>query len=137
MCTQSCPTLCDPMDCGPARLLCPWSFPGQITAVGCHFLPQEIFPTQRSDSYLLHLLDWQVDSLPLAPPGKPASLSKLPLFGASHLPFSFFLPVGYFWVSLLSFSFILTFFLFHFQNNKTYSIILFLHLSFPPTIPCF
>ena len=25
---QSCPALCDPMDCSPARLLCPWNFPG-------------------------------------------------------------------------------------------------------------
>ena len=24
---QSCPTLCDPMDCSPIRLLCPWDFP--------------------------------------------------------------------------------------------------------------
>ena len=34
---QSCPTLCDPMDCGP-RLLCPWDFPSKKTGVGCHFL---------------------------------------------------------------------------------------------------
>ena len=27
--TQLCPTLCDPMDCNPARLLCPWNFPGK------------------------------------------------------------------------------------------------------------
>ena len=38
--TQSCPTLCDP------RLLCPWDFPGKSTRVSCHFLLQEIFPTQ-------------------------------------------------------------------------------------------
>ena len=36
---------------------------------GCHFLLQGIFLTQRSNSCLLHLLHWQVDSLPLAPPG--------------------------------------------------------------------
>ena len=28
------------------RLLHPWDFPGKITEVGCHFLLQEIFPTQ-------------------------------------------------------------------------------------------
>ena len=44
--TQWCPTLCDPMDCSPIRLLCPWDFPGKNTGVGCHFLPQEIFLTQ-------------------------------------------------------------------------------------------
>ena len=29
----------------PARLLWPWNFPGKNTGVGCHFLPQGIFPT--------------------------------------------------------------------------------------------
>ena len=44
----------------PTRLLCPWDFPGKSTGVGCHFLLQEIFPTQRSNPHVLH---WQVDSL--------------------------------------------------------------------------
>ena len=35
------------------------------TGVGCHFPLQEIFPTQGSNLYLLHLLYWQVNSLPL------------------------------------------------------------------------
>ena len=34
----------------PARLLCPWDFPGNNTGVGCHFLLQGIFPTQGSNS---------------------------------------------------------------------------------------
>ena len=33
---QSCPTLCDPMDCSPARLLCPWDFPDKNIGVGSH-----------------------------------------------------------------------------------------------------
>ena len=37
---QSCPTLCDPMDCSLARLLCLWDSPGKNTGVGCHFLLQ-------------------------------------------------------------------------------------------------
>ena len=45
--TQSCPTLCDPMDCRPTRLLHPWNFLGKSTGVGCHFLLQGTFPTQR------------------------------------------------------------------------------------------
>ena len=49
----------------PARLLCPWNFPGKNTAVDCHFLLQGIFPTQGSNPHLLHLLHWQADSLPL------------------------------------------------------------------------
>ena len=32
---------------------------------GCYFLLQEIFPTQGSNLCFLHLLHWQVDSLPL------------------------------------------------------------------------
>ena len=61
--TQSWPTLWGPMNCSPSRLLCPWDFPGKDTEVDCHFLLQGIFPTQGSNSHLLHLLDWQVDSL--------------------------------------------------------------------------
>ena len=75
---QSCPTLCDPMDCSPpgssvheifqasileslwphglqpTRLLCPCDFPGKDTGVGCHFLLQGIFPTQGSNPGLLY-----------------------------------------------------------------------------------
>ena len=52
-----CPTLTTPVDCmWPARLLCPGDFPGKHTGVGCHSLPQGIFPTQGSNRRLLHLL---------------------------------------------------------------------------------
>ena len=65
-----CPTL---WSCGwgPTRLHCPWNSPGKNTAVGCLFLLQAIFPTQGSNLHLLCLLQWQVASLPLVPPGKP------------------------------------------------------------------
>ena len=49
-------TLCDPMDCSPTRILCPWDFPGKNTGVGCHFLLQGIFPTEVSNLWLLCLL---------------------------------------------------------------------------------
>ena len=53
----------------PARLLCPWDFPGKNTGVGCHFLLQGIYLTQiKSVSTAL-----QVDSLTLGPPWKPLS----------------------------------------------------------------
>ena len=68
--TQLCPTLLRPLGLGPARLLCPWDFPGKNTRVGCHFLLQGIFPTQGSNLHPLCLLNWQVGSLPLEPPGK-------------------------------------------------------------------
>ena len=74
---QSCPTLCNPMDCSPVQLfatpwtvvlsnslqphrllpttlLRPWDFPGKTTGVGCHFLLKEIFPTQGSNAGLPH-----------------------------------------------------------------------------------
>ena len=42
--------------------------------------PPGIFPTQASNPYVLHLLPWQTGSLPLAPPGKPTSLTEIRLF---------------------------------------------------------
>ena len=44
---QSCPAVCNPMDCSPPRLLRPWDSPGKNTGVGCHSLLQGIFPTQE------------------------------------------------------------------------------------------
>ena len=49
--TQSCPTLCDPMDW---RLYSPWNSPGQNTRVGSLSLLQRIFPTQGSNPGLPH-----------------------------------------------------------------------------------
>ena len=51
-----------------ARLFCPWSFPGKNTWVVCHFLLQEICPTQ---GWNLRLLHWQADSLQLNHLGRP------------------------------------------------------------------
>ena len=48
--TQSCPTLCDPMD----WLYSPWNSPDQNTAVGCHSLLQRTFPTQGLNPGLPH-----------------------------------------------------------------------------------
>ena len=46
--TQSCLTLCDPMDC----IYSPWNSPGQNTGEGSLSLLQGSFPTQRSNSGL-------------------------------------------------------------------------------------
>ena len=54
--SQSCPNLCK-----LTRILCPWDFPGKNAGVCYHFLLQGIFPTQRSNLHLLHLLCWQAD----------------------------------------------------------------------------
>ena len=69
--TQLLPTLCDPVDCQPTRLVCPWNFPGMFIGVGGHFLLQQIFLTQE---WNLHLLHWQVASLPLAPLWMPKTM---------------------------------------------------------------
>ena len=58
MCAQLCLTLCDRLQ--PTRLLCPWDFPGKNTGVGCHF------QLQGQNPYLMGILHWQADSLPLS-----------------------------------------------------------------------
>ena len=52
--TQSCPTLCDPVDCSPPGSSVHEIFPGKDTGGGCHFLLHGIFPTQGSNLRLLH-----------------------------------------------------------------------------------
>ena len=42
--TQSCPTLCNPMDCSPLDSSVHGDSPGKNTGVGCHALLQGIFP---------------------------------------------------------------------------------------------
>ena len=51
---QSCLTLCDPVDCSPPGSSAHGDSPGQNTGLGCHALPQGIFPTQGSNPDLLH-----------------------------------------------------------------------------------
>ena len=53
---QLCLILWDPMDCTPARPLCPRDSPGKNTWEGCHALLQGIFPTQGWNPSLLQLL---------------------------------------------------------------------------------
>ena len=68
---QSCPSLCDPVDCScqaPPSL----GFSRQYWS-GLPRL-QDIFLRQGWNPYFLCLLRWQVGSLPLAPPGKPQPL---------------------------------------------------------------
>ena len=70
---QSCPALCDSMDCSSSGSSVHGDSSCKSTAVGCHALLQGIFPTQ--DSHIA------VDSLPSEPPGKPHNIgvSRLPL----------------------------------------------------------
>ena len=52
--TQSCPTLCDPMDCSSPGSSIHGDSPGKNPRVGCHALLQGIFPTQGSNPGLPH-----------------------------------------------------------------------------------
>ena len=78
---QSCPTLCDPMEC---------SSPGPLVhgILQARILERVAIPFSRGSSpprdrtCVLHLLHWQVGSLPLAPPGKPFELSISYLFSS-------------------------------------------------------
>ena len=45
---QSCPTLCGPIDRSPARLLCPWGFPGKNTGVAIPFSRGSCWPRKQS-----------------------------------------------------------------------------------------
>ena len=66
---QSCPTLCNLMDCSPPGSSVHGDSPGKSTGVGCHaLLLQGIFPTQGSNPGLPH---GRQIVLPTEPPGKP------------------------------------------------------------------
>ena len=52
--SQSCPTLCDPMDCSLPGSSVHGDSPGKNTGVGCHSFLQGILLTQRLNPGLLH-----------------------------------------------------------------------------------
>ena len=60
-----------PFGLWPARLLCPWGFPGKNTGVGCHFLLQGIFLTQGLNPHVLRLLHHRRILYPLSHWGGP------------------------------------------------------------------
>ena len=66
--TLSSPTRCDPMDCNPPRLLCPWGFSRQEYCSGLPCPPPGDFPKPGIEPRFPVM---QVDSLPSEPPGEP------------------------------------------------------------------
>ena len=68
VCAQSCLTL-QPHELEPARLLCPWDFPGKNTGVGSHFLLQGIFLTQTETEPVSP--EWAGRFSTTASPGRP------------------------------------------------------------------
>ena len=68
----------------PARLFCPWNFPGNNTEADCHFLLQGIFLTQGWNTHPLHFLP--VTLLVKNPPanaGDTRDMSSIPGSGRS------------------------------------------------------
>ena len=72
MCVLSCSvmslTLCNPLDCRPSRILCPWGLSRQEYWSGLPCPPPGILPNPGIKPRSLAL---QADSLPTEPPGKP------------------------------------------------------------------
>ena len=62
---QTCPTLCDPVDCNLPNSTARGLFQARLLDWLCHFLLQGIFPNPGSNSHCLCPLRWQADSLPL------------------------------------------------------------------------
>ena len=79
---QSCPSLCDPVDCSP-----PGSSIHGILQAG--MLEWVVVPFSRRSSrprdrtHVSCFLHWQVGSLPLAPPGKPQLCTHCPSIGST------------------------------------------------------
>ena len=68
---QLCQTLCDPMDCSPPSSSVHGILQARILEwVVISFFRGSSWPRDRAPCPL-HLLHWQVNSLPLVPPGKP------------------------------------------------------------------
>ena len=69
---QLCLTVCDPMDCSPPGSSVHGIFQARI--LEWVVIPSSrIFPIQGSNPRLLHILHWQVDSLPLSHRGNNVS----------------------------------------------------------------
>ena len=65
--SQSCPTVCNPMDCSLPGSSVHGDSPGKNTGMGCHAAIQGIFPTQGSNPGLPHCRR----TVPSKPPGNP------------------------------------------------------------------
>ena len=69
---QSCLTLCNRMDCNPPGSSVHGTLQARILEWVAMFSSRG--SSQGSNPHLLRLLRWQVGSLPLEPPGKPANV---------------------------------------------------------------
>ena len=67
---QSCPSLCDPVDCSLLGSYIHGILQAKTLEWVCHAVLQGIFQMQESNPHLFSFLHWQVGSLPLIPRGK-------------------------------------------------------------------
>ena len=102
-----------------ARLLHPWDFPGKNTGVGCHFLLQGIFLTQRLNPSLPHCRQTLYS---LSHQGIPSQLkaevSVLSFFCHDHIPPQY--SISLFFKLALSFFFFWIVFCFCFMFSILY-----------------
>ena len=68
---QSCPTLCNPIDCSPPGSSVHGILQARILEWVATAPSPGNLPAQGSNLYFSCLLPWQADSLPLSPPGSP------------------------------------------------------------------
>ena len=69
--TQSCATLCNPMDCSPPDSSVHGIFQAIILELGAISYSRGFFPTQKLNLCCLQLLHWQADPVPLCHLGSP------------------------------------------------------------------
>ena len=70
VCAQSCPALCDPVDCSPPGSSVHGMFQARILEL-VPLPPSRGCFQHREGTWPLHLLPWQVDSSPPCPLGSP------------------------------------------------------------------
>ena len=90
--TQSCLTLCDPMDCSPSGTSIHGDSPGKKTGVGYHSLLQGISPNQGSNPGLPHCR-WIVYRPSHQPPWKGSSSTRPLNLGTGHRAQAWWPPV--------------------------------------------
>ena len=88
MCSPLCPTLCDPMDYSPTRLLCPWNFSRQEYWSGLPFPPQRDLSNPGTETALptLKAVSWIAGrSLLLSHQGSPLCYLTICIWRASQV----------------------------------------------------
>ena len=92
---QSCPILCNPIDCSPPGSSAHGILQARILELVTMPSSRGIFLSQELNPHLLSFLHWQAESLSLGPPGKPLAFPGIDLLQSNHMrqsPLSFHHP---------------------------------------------